>query len=52
MGTRAELDRLVTFVRATGLRPVIDRTQPLAEARAALGRMAAGEHVGKIVLVP
>jgi putative PIG3 family NAD(P)H quinone oxidoreductase len=32
------------------LRPVMDRTFPLAEAAAAHGRMEAGEHVGKIVL--
>ena len=32
------------------LRPVMDRTFPLAEAAAAHKRMEAGEHVGKIVL--
>ncbi len=32
------------------LRPVMDRTFPLAEAAAAHARMEAGEHVGKIVL--
>ena len=52
MGTRGELERLIAFVRSTGLRPLIDRTYPLAEAGVALARMAAGEHQGKIVLVP
>lgn len=32
------------------LRPVMDRTFPLAEAAAAHARMEAGEHIGKIVL--
>jgi putative PIG3 family NAD(P)H quinone oxidoreductase len=38
------------FVEAGELRPVMDRTFPLAEAAAAHARMEAGEHVGKIVL--
>jgi NADPH:quinone reductase-like Zn-dependent oxidoreductase len=50
MGTRAEFERLIALVRASGLRPVIDRSHRLSDARAALGRMAAGEQVGKIVL--
>ncbi|WFL78690.1 NAD(P)H-quinone oxidoreductase [Altererythrobacter arenosus] len=32
------------------LKPVMDRTFPLAEAAAAHARMEAGEHIGKIVL--
>jgi putative PIG3 family NAD(P)H quinone oxidoreductase len=33
------------------IRPIIDRTLPLAEAAAAHARMESGDHVGKIVLV-
>jgi putative PIG3 family NAD(P)H quinone oxidoreductase len=40
------------FVESGQLRPVIDRTYPLEQASAAHTRMEAGEHVGKIVLVP
>jgi NADPH2:quinone reductase len=38
------------FVEEGKLRPVMDRTYPLAEAAAAHARMEAGTHVGKIVL--
>jgi NADPH:quinone reductase len=46
-----ELARNVWPLVAEGkLKPVIDRTYPLAEAAEAHRRMEAGEHVGKIVL--
>jgi NADPH:quinone reductase-like Zn-dependent oxidoreductase len=50
MGTRAELRDLMAFLRATGLRPHIDRVLPLEQAADGLAAMAAGDLVGKIVL--
>ena len=38
------------LVEEGSVRPVMDRTFPLAEAAAAHARMEAGEHIGKIVL--
>lgn len=49
MGTKSELRDLIAFLRATGLRPVIDRVLPLEKAREGLAALAAGEVWGKIV---
>jgi NADPH:quinone reductase-like Zn-dependent oxidoreductase len=49
MGTRAELARLLTFLEQTGVRPVIDRTLPLTEARDGFAALIGGEVFGKIV---
>jgi NADPH:quinone reductase-like Zn-dependent oxidoreductase len=49
MGTRGELERLVRFCDASGVRPVIDSVRPLADARAGFERMLLGESFGKIV---
>jgi len=35
---------------AARLKPIIDSVMPLDEARAAIGKMEAGEQFGKIVL--
>lgn len=49
MGTREQLGRLAVFLEQTGLRPVIDRVLPLAEARDGFAAMHAGEIFGKVV---
>jgi len=49
MGTRGELQRLVSMVDATGVRPVIDSVRPLSEARSGFAEMLEGEQFGKIV---
>jgi NADPH:quinone reductase-like Zn-dependent oxidoreductase len=50
MGTKAELLRAAQFFAAGQLRPVVDRTYPLAEAAEAQGRLERGEQFGKLVL--
>ncbi|MGH8826940.1 MAG: zinc-binding dehydrogenase, partial [Jiangellaceae bacterium] len=52
MGTRAELARLLAFCERSGVRPVIDRVVPLADARDAFAAMQQGDVFGKIVLTP
>jgi NADPH:quinone reductase-like Zn-dependent oxidoreductase len=49
MGTRAELRSLISFLVATGVRPVIDSTLPLSEAREGFARMANDDVFGKVV---
>lgn len=50
MGTRADFAQVMALVFAGKLQPVIDRSYPLAEARAAHEHLEAGEQMGKIVL--
>jgi NADPH:quinone reductase-like Zn-dependent oxidoreductase len=50
MGTRDELVRLAQLCDSRGIRPVIDATYPLADARAALEQLEHGDVFGKIVL--
>ena len=52
MGTRDELAQLARLCEASGVRPVIDRELPLAEAREGLAAMDRGELFGKVVLLP
>lgn len=50
VGAKGELLRVARFFFAGQLKPVIDRTFPLAEAAQAQRRLEASEHFGKIVL--
>lgn len=50
MGTRAELESLLSLLVATGLRPTVDVTLPLDRAAEGLAKMNAGDTAGKIVL--
>ena len=52
MGTRDELVQLVQLLDVSGLRPVVDRVLPLADAREGFAAMAAGDLVGKVVFTP
>ena len=52
MGTMGELHEVLQHVFSGKLKPVIDRTFPLKDARAAHQRMEKSEMFGKIVLNP
>ena len=49
MGTRNELAALVNLLDATGVRPLIDSTMPMDQARDGFTAMAEGDVFGKIV---
>ncbi|HEY2879616.1 zinc-binding dehydrogenase [Nocardioides sp.] len=49
MGTSTELGQLVSFLDATGTKPLIDRTLPMTDARDGFAAMNDGEVFGKIV---
>jgi len=51
IGERAIEAQVWPLLAAGKVRPVIDRTFPLAEAAAAHARMESSQHIGKIVLV-
>jgi NADPH:quinone reductase-like Zn-dependent oxidoreductase len=52
MGSRDQLGRLTRFCEQTGVRPVIDRVLPLAQARYGFEAMIAGDLFGKVVFNP
>ena len=49
MGTSTELGRLVSFLDATGTKPLIDRTLPMTDAPDGFAAMNDGDVFGKIV---
>jgi D-arabinose 1-dehydrogenase-like Zn-dependent alcohol dehydrogenase len=49
MGSRDELARLLTFCEQSGVRPLIDRTMPLAQAPDGFAAMIKGDLFGKAV---
>ncbi|MFJ8161061.1 zinc-binding dehydrogenase [Streptomyces sp. NPDC096136] len=50
MGTKDELEDLLSFCATTGVRPVIDEVLPLDRAREGFERLESGDLFGKIVL--
>lgn len=50
VGSREGFERMNRAIEQHRLRPIVDRTFPWTEARAALEAMAAGDHFGKICL--
>lgn len=52
MGTRDELVALTRMLTTTGIRPVVDRVLPLAEAAEGFAAMIDGDVFGKIIFEP
>ncbi len=52
MGGEAELDEVLKHVFSGKLKPVVDRTFPLSETRAAHEYLASGGQFGKVVVTP
>jgi NADPH:quinone reductase-like Zn-dependent oxidoreductase len=50
--TRAELVAMLRMLEATGVRPVIDQTMPLADIHKGFQLMIDGAHTGKIIVRP
>jgi len=50
MGTRRELEDLIRFLLATGVRPLVDSVRDLADVESAFAQMASGDVFGKLVL--
>ena len=51
VGSREMFGRMNAAIGRHGLRPVVDRVFPFAEAPNAFRHLASGAHVGKVVVV-
>lgn len=52
VGTLAEMHQLMAIVKQGGVPPIPVEERPLAQANEALGELAAGKVIGRLVLVP
>lgn len=50
IGPRTELEDMVRFIEAKGLKPVIDKEFAFSEAKEAFEYVKAQKHVGKVVI--
>ena len=50
VGSRTMFEAMNAFIVKCGVRPVIDRTFPLAQAREAMLHLESGTHFGKVVV--
>jgi NADPH:quinone reductase-like Zn-dependent oxidoreductase len=50
VGSRAMFEEMNSFIVAKGIKPVIDRVFPFAEAPAAFRHLESGAHFGKVVV--
>ena len=50
LGNLSELQELLAFCSQHGVRPLIDSRYPMAQAHAALDRLASGQQFGKVAV--
>ncbi len=50
VGSVEDLQAMADAIAANRLTPVMDKTFPLAEAKAAFAHMASGAHFGKVAI--
>lgn len=50
VGSRAMLEQVIKLVAGSGIKPVVDRVFPFAEAQEAYRHLESGAHFGKVVI--